>query len=84
VSDVDNEKVEESAELTDIRKLSGLKEAKPGSMATKFGKNQWRVEEEDGGWQVYIWSDKNNDWIAQGQPHSTQAQAEADAKSFFD
>jgi hypothetical protein len=71
-------------QLNDIRRLSGLKEAIPGSMSVKYGKNQWRVEQEDNGWQVYIWSDKNNDWIAQGQPHSTQAEAEADAKSFFD
>ena len=74
----------ECEQLNDIKRLSGLKEAKPGSMSTAFGKNQWRVEEEDDGWQVYIWSEPNNDWIAQGQPHKTQAEAEKDAKSFFD
>ena len=28
------------------------------------------------GWQVYIWSFAINGWIAQGQPHATEAEAE--------
>ena len=35
------------------------------------------------GWQVYIWSFAINGWIAQGQPHATEAEAEADGWSFF-
>ena len=72
-------------QLNSLRRLSGLAEDvgdNPVQTFTHFGELQWHIEEEEGGFQVYIMGPKG--WIAQGQPHKTQAKAEADAKSFWE
>ena len=71
-------------QLNDLRRLSGLKEAEDVWAYSPIGKGIVArvVETDDGLFQVYVEGPKG--WIAQGQPHKTQAEAEKDAKSFFE
>ena len=72
-------------ELNDIKRLSGLKEEvgdNPIVTGQYHGELRWSIEGEEDGFQVYIMGPHG--WIAQGQPHATEEEAVADAKSFFD
>ena len=71
-------------ELNSLRRLSGLKEDEDVWAYSPMGKGTVArvVETDDGLFQVYV--EGPNGWIAQGQPHATQEEAEADAKSFWE
>ena len=86
---IDPEKVLEDGELEETLTLDEDGELlaedvgdNPVQTFSHFGELQWHIEEEEGGFQVYIMGPEG--WIAQGQPHATQEEAEADAKSFWE